>query len=217
MPRHILVLGGTSPAGVAFCFAALGDSHMLTLYVRNASKLPSEISSNANVVVGGLDDPAALERAISAAKTCISFLGPVLSNLTKCYTPITEGYRTILPLLQKHNYTRALFISTASYRAPQDAFSILYLLMVWSVYLFFSPAYEEINGFTPLITQLPADELAWTVFRVPVLRDGEAKPVKAGFVGEVGMTIERKAIAEWVLKEMEDGKWLGKCPALSNA
>jgi hypothetical protein len=89
--------------------------------------------------------------------------------------------------------------------------------MVWSVYLFFSTVYKEINGFTPLIAQLPADELAWTVFRVPVLRDGEAKPVKAGFVGNVGLSIERKALAEWVLKEMEEGKWVGKCPAVSNA
>jgi hypothetical protein len=77
-------------------------------------------------------------------------------------------------------------------------------------------AYKEINGFTPLIRQISADELAWTVFRVPVLRDGEARPVKAGFVGDVGLSIERQALAEWVLREMEEGRWVGKCPAVSN-
>jgi nucleoside-diphosphate-sugar epimerase len=217
MTKSILVLGGTSPAGIAFCLAALRDGHTLILYVRNFSKLPIEISSIANIVVGQLDDTAALEHAVSHAKTCVSFLGPNLWNLGKGLTPITDGYRIILPLLQKHNYTRALFISTASYHVPQDAFSILYSLMVWSVYLLFSTAYKEINGFTPLVAQLPADELAWTIFRVPVLRDGEAKPVKAGFVGEVGLGIERKALAEWVLREMEEEKWVGKCPAVSNA
>jgi hypothetical protein len=217
MPRNILVLGGTSPAGIAFCLAALRDGHILTLYVRNASKVPNEISTNTKIIVGRLDDVAALEAAIIEAKTCVSFLGPNLWNLEKGLTPITDGYRIILHLLQKHNYTRALLISTASYHATQDSFSILHSLMVWSVYLFFSTAYKEINGFTPLIAQLPADELAWTIFRVPVLRDGEAGPVKAGFVGDVGLSIERKALAEWVLREMEEGKWVGKCPAVSNA
>ena len=217
MRRHILVLGGTSPAGIAFCLAALRDSHTLTLYVRNASKLPCEISINANIIVGQVDTSYALETAISQANTCVSFLGPNLWNLKRGHTSITDGYRTILPLLRKHNYTRALFISTPSYRAPQDAFSILYSLVVWSVYLFFSTAYKEINGYTPLITELSTDELAWTVFRVPVLRNGEAKPVTAGFVGDVGLSIERKALAEWVLQEMEEGKWVGECPALSNA
>jgi hypothetical protein len=217
MTKSILVLGGTSPAGIAFCLAALRDGHTLILYVRNASKLPKEISSIADIIVGQLGDVAALQNAICKAITCVSFLGPNLWNLKKDHTPITDGYRIILPLLRKYNYTRALFISTASYHATQDSFSILHSLMVWSVYLFFSTVYKEINGFTPLIAQLPADELAWTVFRVPVLRDGEAKPVKAGFVGNVGLSIERKALAEWVLKEMEEGKWVGKCPAVSNA
>jgi hypothetical protein len=40
MTKSILVLGGTSPAGIAFCLAALRDGHTLILYVRNASKLP---------------------------------------------------------------------------------------------------------------------------------------------------------------------------------
>lgn len=70
----------------------------------------------------------------------------------------------------------------------------------------------------PLMTALPVNKMNWTVFRVPQLKDGAAVPIKDGFVGEgVGMKIERKALAEWVLKEMEEGKWIGKCPAVSNA
>lgn len=131
--------------------------------------------------------------------------------------PITDGYKVIMPLLQKYAYTRTLFVSTASYRAPQDTFSLIYRLMVWSIYLFFPAAYAEINGMTPLMVELPS-ELQWTVFRVPMLANKEAGPVKAGFVGAgVGWRIERKAMAEWVLKEMEEKKWVGKCPALSNA
>jgi NAD(P)-dependent dehydrogenase (short-subunit alcohol dehydrogenase family) len=220
MPRHILVFGSTSPAGIAFCLAALRDSHTLTLYVRNASKLPTEISSAATVVVGSLDDAASIEQAVSGgAKTCVSFLGPVQGELKKGQLPITAGNKIIVPLLQKHRYTRILFLSTASYKVPQDRFSLLFSLVVWAVYLFVRGAYQEINGFTPLVASLPVDEVAWTVFRVPILKNGEAREVNAGFVGDkgVGVMLERKGLAEWVLKEMEEGEWIGKCPAVSNA
>lgn len=219
MPRHILVFGGTSPAGIAFCLAALRDNHTLTLYVRNPAKLPVEISSNVQTVVGSLTDASKIEEAVSCgAKTVVSFLGPVLSDAKKGNTPIADGYRVIIPLLRRYKYERTLNVSTASYKAPQDRFSILYMLMIWAVYLFVRPAYTEINTMTPLITDLPTDEIKWTVFRVPGLGDKEAKPVKAGYVGEgIGIFIERKGIAEWILKEMEEEKWVGKCPALSNA
>ncbi|KAF2826718.1 hypothetical protein CC86DRAFT_369900 [Ophiobolus disseminans] len=217
MARHILVLGGTSPAGLAFCFAALRNSHTLTLYVRNASKLPTEISSNATTIVGDLHDAAALEKAISGgAKTCISFLGPVQSQ-KKGQLPITDGFKIIVPLLQKYRYNRTLVLSTASYKAPEDKFSIAYWLMIMVVYLLVRPAYDEINGFAPIVTRTPADELGWTVFRVPILKNGEAVPVKAGFVGDVGLSLDRKALAEWLLREIEEKKFVGKCPAVSNA
>lgn len=220
MPRHILVLGSTSPAGIQFCFSALRDGHTLTLYVRSPNKLSDSITSNKNVTIhtGDLTDIPRLEKAItSGAKTCVSFLGPVLLKAKKGQLPITQGYATILPLLEKHGYTRNLFVSTASYRAPEDNFAILFFVMVFLVKLFFRPAWDEINGFTPLITALP-EEMNWTVFRLPSLGNGRDKGVRAAYVGgDVSVRLERKGLAEWVLREMEVGKWIGKCPALSNA
>jgi hypothetical protein len=219
MPCHILVFGSTSPLGQEFCQAALGASHTLTLYVRNASKLHVEISSNTNIIIGNLFDAEALEAAINCgATTCVSFLGPVLGNCKRGQMPVTNGYELIVPLLRKHNYRRVLITSTASFHVTQDRFSLVYSFMVWSVYLFFRAAYDEINGFTPLITKLPIDNgMKWTVFRVPILGKGKAKGVKAGYVGEVGVKVEREGVAQWVIKEMEEGKWVGKCPCLANA
>ncbi|KAF2791001.1 NAD(P)-binding protein [Melanomma pulvis-pyrius CBS 109.77] len=219
MPRHILVLGSTSPTGIDFCRAALSDGHTLTVFVRNASKLPAEIANDVTTITGQLTDVAALEEAVQGgATTCVSFLGPTIGQSKKGQTPIADAYKILLPLLQKHNYSRNMFVSTASYRAPQDVFSFLYSLMIWSVYLFFNFAYIEINTMTPLITALPVAEMNWTVFRVPMLKDGPSGPVKAEFVGKgVGMSLDRKALADWLLKEMEEGKWIGKCPAVSNA
>ena len=90
--------------------------------------------------------------------------------------------------------------------------------MVWFIYLFVNSAYKEITTFSPLITSVPVDELKWTLFRVPLLQDGEAKPVKAAYVGEgVKATFQRKGMAIWLLEEMDENKWVGKCPMLSDA
>ncbi|KAH7413874.1 hypothetical protein DE146DRAFT_638798 [Phaeosphaeria sp. MPI-PUGE-AT-0046c] len=218
MPRHILVLGSTSPAGTAFCLAALRESHTLTLYVRNASKLPAEVSSNATVIVGDLTSSEALNSALACgAKTCISFLGPVPSAATKGQAPIAAGYASLVPLFEKYAYERVMITSTASYKVAEDRFSFGYALMVWSIYLFIRAAYDEINAFTPIVTRVDAERIKWTVFRVPMLKDGRGKEVKTGFVGDVGMSLDRGALAEWVLKEMVEEKWVGKCPAVSNA
>ncbi|KAF2023050.1 hypothetical protein EK21DRAFT_95231 [Setomelanomma holmii] len=140
-----------------------------------------------------------------------------MSSLKKGKMLVTDGYKTIIPLLQKYKYKRALVLSTASYKVPEDRFTLLFSLMVWMVYLFARVAYDEVNGFSPLVAQLPADEFAWTIYRVPILRDGKPKEVAARLVGDVGITLERKAMAEWLLQEMEQGNWIGKCPAIANA
>lgn len=131
--------------------------------------------------------------------------------------PVTDGFKMIVPLLRNYKYSRALVLATASYKAPEDRFSVLYWLMIMAVYLAVRPAYDEINGFAPIVTSVPAEELGWTVFRVPLLKNGEAVPVKAGYVGDVGAGLERKALAEWLLGEIEEGRWVGKCPVVANA
>jgi hypothetical protein len=220
-PRHILVFGSTSPLGLDFAHAALRASHTLTLYIRNPSKLPGSITSSPLVttVIGTLFDASALETAVyCGATTCISFLGPVLGNCRRGDMPLTKGYELIVPLLCKYEYKRVMITSTASYAVPQDRFSVLCWLMVWSVYLLFRGAYDEINGFTPLVTRLSDNEgVKWTVFRVPALTSGDARLVHAAYVSDVGVRVERKGVAKWVLKEMDEEKWIGKCPALANA
>jgi len=54
--------------------------------------------------------------------------------------------------------------------------------------------------------------------RVPILTNGAAKPVVATIAGsgEDGLLLSRKSFAVWLLKELEEGKWIGKAPVLSS-
>ena len=69
------------------------------------------------------------------------------------------------------------------------------------------------------------DRIAWTVFRVPLLRgerlEGNEGEVNAGWVGDGegrdGLALDRGRLARWVLGELEEGRWVGRCPMLANA
>lgn len=54
--------------------------------------------------------------------------------------------------------------------------------------------------------------------RVPFLTNGAAKPTVATIVGsgEDGLLLSRKSLAVWLLKELSEGKWIGKAPAVSS-
>jgi putative NADH-flavin reductase len=51
MSKKIAVFGGTGATGLLFVQKALQHDHDLTLYARNPSKLPSELTSNPKLKV----------------------------------------------------------------------------------------------------------------------------------------------------------------------
>ncbi|KAM3421645.1 hypothetical protein BST61_g2030 [Cercospora zeina] len=243
---HFLVLGATGPCGITFLETALqSGQHDLTIYARSPSKLPQHIQSLAlsphatpkvHVVKGEFSsaDTSSLKQALSTgAKTLVSFAGPGVPS--KVGTPISDWYREILyPLILREEtcqIERVLILSTPSFGVPEDKFSLKWWCGVQFVYWLFGDAYDEVVGIGKVTSKGPlvatrdsayddGKKVAWTVFRVPGLWNGKrADAVRAGWVGERGdgLLLNRKSLAVWLLQEMEEKKWVGKCPALSDA
>ncbi|KAK4493913.1 hypothetical protein PRZ48_015099 [Zasmidium cellare] len=218
---HLLVLGATGPSGIAFVTEALKAGHKLTIYARNPSKLPQEVSSNSNVqtIKGTFDDmDAAREATRTGATVLVSFAGPAVPNNG---TPVTEFYEKLFPMILSDPQTkikRCLCCTTPSYKIPDDKPSWKWWFCVLAIWLIGGSAYDEVNGIGRVVSALPLSEIEWTLFRVPALTNGEAKPVRAGNVGEGkdGIILSRKSIAIWVLQELQEKKWVGKAPALCN-
>jgi hypothetical protein len=63
------------------------------------------------------------------------------------------------------------------------------------------------------------------VFRVPKLygktTDAHPGEVYSSFIGDPkgrdGIYLDRGRLACWILGELDEGKWIGACPALANA
>lgn len=64
------------------------------------------------------------------------------------------------------------------------------------------------------------DGFEWTVFRVPHLNEGAADlPVCAGLLGpewKGTLELSRASQARWILKEIEEGKWIRQAPCIAN-
>ncbi|KAF7671267.1 hypothetical protein GT037_010592 [Alternaria burnsii] len=216
--HHILVAGATGPSGLAFCNAALDAKHRLTLFVRNPSKVPQAIAQNTNagIIEGGLDDMVALEAAAKCgADIFVSFIGPISGHKG---TPLTEGYKRLLPLLASSNYKRAMILGTPSWASSEDKRSLLWQMSIGSIALFFRDAYKDFVGIGNYVTSLPLSEIRWTLFRVPFLTDAAPSEVHAGPLGapHINLKLSRASMANWLLQEIDKAQWIGKTPCLSN-
>ncbi|KAK0105038.1 hypothetical protein ONS95_004594 [Cadophora gregata] len=223
---HILLLGGTGICGTIFLRAALEAGHTLTLYVRTPSKISEDIASNPNIhiIQGEFGDEESLKKAAACGATVfVSLAGPTLGE--KKGMPITHALQTLYPHLLANSYTRILTLSTASYSAPEDTRSVKWWVAInMYVRVIGGDAYNEVRGMAQATVDL-GEKIKWTVFRVPLLSgkalgDSEGE-VEACYVGDKkgrdGLWLDRGRLARWILGELDEGKWIGTCPLVSNA
>jgi hypothetical protein len=127
--------------------------------------------------------------------------------------------KKIFPFLVENHFRRAMVLGTCSFTAPEDKGALKWKATVMLVKMLGGSAFEECEGLGGFVTAQDVSELKWTLFRVPFLGNGPAKPVRATYTGtgEDGMFLSRKSIVAWVLEEMkEDSEWVGKAPVISN-
>ncbi|CZT16121.1 uncharacterized protein RCC_01962 [Ramularia collo-cygni] len=218
---HILVLGATGPSGIAFVEEALKAGHELTIYARNPSKLPEDVQQNSHVQVikGTFEDMDTATQALHTGATAlVSFAGP---GMPAKGTPVSEFYERLFSIIRNDNSTsirRCLILATPSFAVPEDGSSWKWWFVVRLVKTFLGDAYAEVTGIGRVVSALPVDEIQWTIFRVPGLTNKGYLPVQAAMVGDGkdGMQLSRKSNAVWVLQELQEGKWIGKAPVLSN-
>jgi putative NADH-flavin reductase len=109
MPCNVLVLGATGGTGRHVVAQALEHGHVVTAFVRDASKLPLA-SDRLRVVVGSVtDDEPALALAVRGQDTVISALG-----LGKSFAPhglIAESVPRIVRAMKIEGVRRLIFTS----------------------------------------------------------------------------------------------------------
>ncbi|KAJ5984288.1 hypothetical protein N7481_006387, partial [Penicillium waksmanii] len=180
----------------------------LTLSVRSRYKVPTKVADNKRVAIieGTLEDEDALDEVSRCgADTSVSFAGPPAGNKGM---PLTNGYRALIPKLVSQGIKRVLILCTPSYKE-------------WTIKAISSTRgqYWEMISVGGYITSLLAEDgIKWTLFRVGGLTNGEMRLVEATFLGSGrdGMWISRASVAEWVMDEAIQEKWVREMPYICN-
>ena len=208
----ITIFGATGETGRQLVEQALAAGHEVVAYVRNPSKLNIN-HEHLKVIQGELADEPLIESAVSGTDAVISALGPRGGSKNK---PLTQGMQNIIAAMKKQGVRRLIMTSTLSAKDPNDQPNFKTKTLVNLVKLTMHDAYEDIVSAAETVRN---SDLDWTIVRLTMLNnDPKTGKVKAGYVGtgEIGTWISRADVADFMLKQVEQTKYLRQAPAITN-
>ena len=143
----------------------------------------------------------------------LSTLGPRGGSKNK---PITHGMQNVVAAMKKQGVSRLIITSTLGAKDPNDKPALRTKAMVNLVKTTMHGAYEDIVSVSETVR---ASDLDWTIVRLALLNNKpKTGKVKTGYVGrgDIGTRISRAGIADFMLKQINDTKYLHQAPAISN-
>ena len=191
---------------------AIAEGNEVVAYVRNPSKLDME-NEHLTVVQGELTDEELIEKAVKGVDAVISLLGPRGGSKSK---PLTHGIQNIIAAMKKQGVRRLVITSTLSAKDPNDLPDFKTKSLVNLVKVTMHDAYEDIVSTAETVRN---SDLDWTIVRLTMLNNKpKSGKVRAGYVGrgDVGTWISRADVADFMLKQVQDTKYLRQAPAITN-
>jgi len=210
----LAIFGAAGATGKELVTQALAAGHQVVAFARDPLRLNIEHEHLTNIH-GGLTDQAAIERTVSGTEAVISVLAPRGRGSSKG-KPITRGMQNILDAMRQQGVRRLIIISTPGASDPNDLPDFRFKVLVTIAKLTDRAAYEEIVNIAATVR---ASDRDWTIVRVSRLNNNpKSGKVRAGYLGrgQVGANISRADIADFMLKQVQDTKYLRQAPAISN-
>jgi len=208
----LTIFGATGRTGKQLVEQALAAGNHVVAYVRNPSKLEFK-HKYLTIVEGELADQMMIEQAVDGTDAVISVLGPRGGSKDK---PITRGMQNIITAMNKYGVRRLIVSSTLSVKDPNDLPDFKANVLVNIVKLAMHTAYEEIISIAETVRK---SDLDWTILRLTTLNNKtKSGKVRVGYLGkgEVGLRISRADLAEFMLKQVQNTKYLRQSPVISN-
>jgi len=208
----LIIFGATGNTGKLLVEQALAAGDQVVAYIRNPAKLNMK-NERLTIIQGELADEEKIKSALKGADAVLSVLGPKGGSKSK---PLTRGIQIIIAAMKKQGVRRLIVTSTLSAKDPHDLPEFRAKALVALVRLAMRAAYEEIVS---MANTVRASDLDWTIVRLTLLNNKpKSGKVRAGYLGkgEVGTSISRADIADFMLKQVRDTKYLRQAPAISN-
>src|SRR5262249_3123860 len=120
----------------------------LVLYVRSPQKLPDDVASHRDVIVivGQLNDPDSLSKALEGADAVISTIGPavVRGPFHPRGTPLAKGYELLIKTMRSQGVHRLIALGTTSMKDPNDKSNVPFSILIGGIAVFARTAYKDV-------------------------------------------------------------------------
>lgn len=212
---NVTVFGATGEIGRQVVDRLRGNGHTVTAYVRTAGKVPTSWSRNVAVVVGEITDAELVDHAVAGADAVVSALGPSMSR-SATGLPLVEGTRHIVAAMRRHGVRRYVGNGTPSVLDPSETPTWQTRLSTLLAKTFLRRAYDEMTGMSRAVIDSGLD---WTIVRFLAPKDGPAVGrLREGFFGrdKIGFKVTRADIAAFTAAQVDDRRYVGAAPAISN-
>lgn len=205
---RLTIFGATSATGKLLVEKALAAGHEVTAFVRDESKARFA-HEKLKFVCGDALHAGQVESAVKGSDAVLSMLGPK----GKPVVMAAETTKNIVSAMEKYGVKRLVVVSVAGIPVPQDKrgfnpVSALIKLVLKDVFI------DRENQ----LAVLESSQVDWIAVRVPRLTDDPGLGSLKAFFGNPSprMKVTRADLADFMLMQLTDDKWIRKAPILSN-
>jgi len=206
---NILIFGASGATGHELVKQALEQGHWVTAFVRTPSKLKVQ-HPHLTIFQGDVGNPSAVQEAIKGKEAVLSALGA--SSPFKYDLVVVDGMTNIVKAMEKENVSRLIYMSAINVKESRKDAGLLIRVLAPILLRTENAGHEAREN---IIRQ---SNLAWTIVRSAGLTNGDRKGAyrNGEEVRSTGIlvNISRKDVADFMLKQLTDKKFLHKIPRI---
>jgi len=206
----LLIIGATGGTGKELVKQALEQGHAVTVLVRDPKKVKAA-DHNLRVMKGDVLDFNSVQNAVAGQDAVLSALGHKKYFIKTSI--LSRGTKNIIQAMNEHGVTRFICITSLGINDSRFKLGLYYTLFVIPFIIFFyfrDKAKQE--------RLIKASNLVWTIIRPGQLTNGRKRGLcKHGLnVGSYILTkmISRADVADFMLKELSENRYLYKTPGI---
>jgi putative NADH-flavin reductase len=208
-----LIIGANGAIGKLVLEEMLRHNHSIFAYVRKKDSIKTS-HKNLTIIEGNLQDGQKLESSIQQVDVVISALGPHMDMSRKVKsTPIADGHKLIIRLMQKHNKKRFITMGTPTIQFKDDVKHYTNTLLPWIPRILFPTGYKEYRLIGEIMN---SSDLDWTVVR---FLDPKAKHINNNYEVRLDgkttrLMISRENIAHFINKVASEDLYIRQMPLI---
>lgn len=202
---NIALFGATGGTGLQVLMQALGQGHSVRALARDPSKLPTGLAGLV-AVPGDVLDPTAVRACLQGSDAVVCVLG------TRGGEPIeARGTRTLVAAMADLGVRRLVAVTSLGVGDSKDQIPLFFKIMMQIGLRKIMAAKEDQER------TIMESDLDWTIVRPGGLTDGPRTGVYASGLDKSiqARRISRADVADFVLKQLDDDRFLHRTPAVT--